>query len=64
MNLRDFALQTATDSELKTFSLVFTLMQVLVSKGILTEEEVDNISTVSAGVATNMIEQKKRKWEK
>jgi len=64
MNLRDYALGTATDSELKSFALVFTLIEFLKDKGVMSESDEELISTIAAQVSAKLINEKKKDWEK
>jgi len=53
-----------SDSELNTYCLLFTMMEVLKDKGILSEKEIVMISTIGAKLAVDLIEKKKENWEK
>ena len=53
-----------SDTELKMLALVFSLVETLRSKGLLTEKDIAKLSMIGAKLGQDLLEEKKKDWEK
>ena len=53
-----------SDTELKMLALVFSLIESLRSKGLLTEKDIETLSMIGAKLGQDLLEEKKKDWEK
>jgi len=53
-----------SDTELKMLALVFSLVETLRSKGLLTEKDIETLSMIGAKLGQDLLEEKKKDWEK
>ena len=53
-----------SDTELKMLALVFSLIEALRSKGLLTEKDIETLSMIGAKLGQDLLEEKKKDWEK
>jgi len=53
-----------SDTELKMLALIFSLVETLRSKGLLTAKEIEIMSIIGAKIGQDLLEEKKKDWEK
>jgi len=57
-------LKECSDTELKMLALIFSLVEALRSKGLLTESDIAKLSMIGAKLGQDLLDEKKKDWEK
>jgi uncharacterized protein YccT (UPF0319 family) len=57
-------IKICSDSELKMLALIFSSVESLRAKGLLTMKEIDMLSMVGAKLGQDLLHEKKKDWEK
>jgi len=62
--LRKDLFKECSDSELEMLALIFSLVETLRSKGLLTEKDIAKLSMIGAKLGQDLLIEKKKDWEK
>jgi len=57
-------LKECSDSELRVLSLLFSFAQALKNKGIFTDKDIQEFSWIGARLGQDLLNEKKKDWEK